>query len=66
MWQMYEGLTGQDHLFAAAGTGKTFIAIAAMLELLLPDEPTEGGDADAPILFAASAEPLAITSNKGL
>ena len=55
-------LTGYDQILAGAGTGKSFIGVDMMNEVLT-DEPTGGdGSGSLPrILFVASATPLALT-----
>ena len=60
-------LTGFDQIFAGAGTGKSFIGVDVMNEVLT-DEPTGGdGDDSLPrILFVASAPPLAMNVTKWL
>ena len=60
-------LKDKSHVIAAAGTGKTFIALDVMLkDCFAPGEKPTGDGSEFPVLFVASAKALAITLIKWL
>lgn len=66
--QVHSQLTGQDHIVAAAGSGKTFLALHTILQdhLLRDTQPTGDDTSSGALLFVANAEPLALTLIKWL